>query len=62
MSVSRYVRRERVLQARRLLLYTELSVKEIAAELGYDDSAYFTRLFTKETGVPPSVYRKKHLG
>ena len=62
MSVSRYVRRERVLQARRLLLYTELSVKEIAVELGYDDYAYFTRLFTKETGVPPSVYREKHLG
>ncbi len=40
-----------------LLDSSELSVKEIAAELGYDDQLYFSRLFSKTIGKSPRSYR-----
>lgn len=46
-------------EARRLLYYTGKSVKEIAAQLGYEDDKYFIRLFGKATGVSPSAFRKQ---
>lgn len=49
-----------MLEAKRLLSYSSLSVKEIAYQLGYDDPAYFNRLFTKKTGDTPSSFKKKH--
>lgn len=60
-SVSDYIRNEIVIQAKRLLFYTNMSVKEIALELGYEDYAYFTRLFTKVSGLSPTQFRKKYL-
>lgn len=62
MSVSRYIRNEIALQAKRLLIHTNDSVKEIAAALGFDDYAYFSRLFTQAVGVSPTVFRQKNLG
>ncbi len=47
-----------VLEAKRLLVYTDQSVKEIAFQLGYDDPAYFNRLFTQKAGVSPAGFRK----
>jgi AraC family transcriptional activator of pobA len=46
-----------VLEASRLLLYTKLSVIEIAWSVGFEDPAYFSRFFTRHTGRPPGVYR-----
>ncbi len=40
-----------------LLDSTELSVKAIAAELGYSDPLYFSRLFSKTMGMSPRAYR-----
>ena len=60
-SVSDYIRNEVVVQAKRLLFYTDMSVKEIALELGYEDYAYFTRLFTKASKLSPTQFRKKYL-
>ena len=48
-----------VLEAKRLLYYTDLTVKEIAYQLGYDDPAYFNRLFARKEGIAPSLYRKQ---
>lgn len=46
-----------------LRLVTEtISVKEIALQLGYDDQAYFNRIFKKFTGMSPSAYRKNYQG
>lgn len=50
-----------MLEAKRLLNYSGLSVKEIAYKLGYEDPAYFNRLFTKKTGDTPSNFKKKYL-
>ena len=49
---------ERVLlEARRLLAYSAASVAEIARDTGFGDPAYFSRFFTKLTGLSPSAYR-----
>lgn len=47
-----------VLEAKRLLSYTELSTKEIGFQMNYDDPSYFCRVFRKETGITPTEFRK----
>jgi AraC family transcriptional regulator, arabinose operon regulatory protein len=49
--------RLRMLHAERLLAATRMSVKEIAASLGYNDPLYFSRLFKSICGIAPSGYR-----
>lgn len=51
-----------VLEAKRLLFYTDLTVKEIAYQLGYEDPAYFNRLFTQKAGTSPAEFRKQSKG
>ena len=46
-----------LLEARRLLLYSNLSVTEIAFSVGFEDPAYFSRFFTRHVGQPPRAYR-----
>jgi len=48
-----------VLESKRLLAHTALSVKEIAYSLNYEDDAYFVRFFTKSTGISPLSFRKQ---
>lgn len=50
-----------ILEAKRLLVYTEKPVKEIAYNLGYEDPAYFNRLFTNKTGSTPSNFKKNYI-
>lgn len=45
-------------EAQRELVYSLLSVKQVAAELGYDDEAYFGRFFKKHTGQRPTEFRE----
>jgi len=47
-----------ILEARRLLVYHSSSLAEIAYQLGYEDYAYFSRLFKKWTGQTPSEFSK----
>ena len=56
-SVSYWIQHEVVLEAKRMLYYTSLSVKEIAHLLGYEDHAYFSRLFKKFTDTTPLTFR-----
>ena len=50
---------ERVmLEAKRMVRYTDLMVKEVAAELGFEDPSYFVKLFKRETGYLPSEFQK----
>lgn len=48
-----------ILESKRLLAHTTLSVKEIAYSLNYEDDAYFVRFFTKHTGISPTSFRKQ---
>lgn len=61
LSVQDCIQNEIILQAKRLLYYTDLTIKEISLKLGYNDWAYFTRLFTKSTNLTPSQFRKINL-
>jgi AraC family transcriptional activator of pobA len=49
-----------LLQAQRELGYTNLSIKQIAFELGYSDAAYFTRAFRRGAGQAPAQWRQAH--
>ena len=48
-----------VREARRNLVYTNLPVSTIAYALGFDDPAYFSRVFAAATGLSPRAYRAK---
>lgn len=50
-----------LLEAKRLLFYTDKPIKEIAYDLGYDDPAYFNRLFTNKTGSTPVTFKKNYV-
>ena len=52
-----WIRARIVLEAQCLLANTTRAVKEIAAELGYVDEAYFSRLFKKTVGLSPRDYQ-----
>jgi len=49
------------LEARRNLVYTMLTVKEIAGLVGFDDPAYFARFFSRHAGMTPSEFRRQSL-
>lgn len=57
--VSYWIHQQVVLEAKRLLYYTDLDIKEIAFNLGYEDHTYFSRLFSKVVGAPPGTFRTK---
>ena len=58
-SPQRYIINKRISVAKHMLLTTEKAVSEIAANCGFDDPLYFTRLFSKEMGVAPTVFKDK---
>ncbi|WGS18729.1 MULTISPECIES: helix-turn-helix domain-containing protein [unclassified Bradyrhizobium] len=44
-------------EAKRSLLYSDMTVNEIGVALGYDDAAYFNRFFSRRVGLPPGRFR-----
>lgn len=50
-----------ILEAKRLLVHTTLTAKQIGYELGYEDPAYFSRIFVQKTGETLSGFRTKFL-
>lgn len=57
---SDFIKTRILLEAKRLLIYTDKSVKEIAFELGYNDPAYFSRFFTKAIAKSPLQFKKEY--
>ena len=56
-NASEFIIKRIVLEAKRLLIYTDLSNKEISFKMNYDDPSYFSRLFRKKVGSSPSEFR-----
>lgn len=61
MTPSEWINATVIMEAKRLLRSTILSVKEIAHELGFEDHTYFSRLFKKSVGLTPLEFRKSCL-
>lgn len=57
--VTYFIQQELMREAQRLLYHSDLSVKEIADILGFEDDKYFNRLFSKVIGISPGAFRKK---
>ncbi len=53
-NASRFIRAIRLARAKELLAKGDMNVTEVAFAVGFDDPKYFSRVFTKEFGVPPS--------
>lgn len=59
MSPLHYITKIRMSNAQHLLKNTSYSIAEIANIVGYDNPLYFSRVFKKYVGLPPTQYRKK---
>ena len=60
LSLSEYIRRERVDMARQLLQYTDYSCLDIAEYLCFSSDSHFSRVFRAYTGLTPTAYRRKN--
>jgi len=47
-----------ILEAKRKIIHSEITIKEIAYELGFSDRPYFSRFFKKQTGQTPEEFQK----
>lgn len=55
-----YIEQRRMIEAKRLLLFTVRSVEDIGYEVGFHDPAYFSRVFRAGTGQPPGLWRQQN--
>lgn len=54
----KYLQRYRVNQAKSLLKDSQKTITEIALDVGFSDSGYFSRIFHRETGMSPEQFRR----
>ena len=59
LSPHQYLLEFRLVRARNLLVETELSIKEIARQTGFEDELYFSRLFRQRLNLTPSQWRSR---
>jgi len=59
-TVSELIKEKLIVEAKRELYTKELSIKEIGYKLGFEDPAYFSRFFRKETSHSPKEYAELH--
>ena len=57
MTINQYLRQVRVCHAQYLLKHSRLMISEISMRCGFEDSNYFSGVFTRETGMTPSQWR-----
>ncbi len=56
-SAGELIRHRRLLDAKRLLLHSDLSVSEIGYQIGFHDPSYFSRFFRRYAGETPAAFR-----
>ncbi len=52
-----YIHNRKMLEARRLLRYSDKQIQEIAYGIGYEDIQTFSRFFKKHEGISPSLFK-----
>jgi len=57
MTTAEAVDKRLILEAKRLILFSGLTIKEVAYELGFEEHSYFTKVFKKLTGHTPSAFK-----
>ncbi|HEY1846983.1 MAG TPA: HTH-type transcriptional activator RhaR [Buttiauxella sp.] len=60
MSINQYLRQLRICQAQDLLRHSEMLIGDVATRCGFEDSNYFSVVFTKETGMTPRMWRQRY--
>ena len=60
-SIQSYFNKLKIEKAKELLEYDELSIAEIAYQLGFSTAAYLSTSFKKQTGITPSAYKKMQI-
>ncbi len=61
MSITSYLNHIKVEKAKKLLTTTQLTISEIAYDVGFEDAAYFSRIFKKIAKISPVDYRQKYI-
>lgn len=59
-TVHEYIRNERLLFARHLIISSGEKIEEISESLGYASFSHFNRIFKAKFGITPAMLRKKH--
>jgi len=62
MGIARYILLKRLERAKLLLASSDDSITKVAGQVGFDDPAYFARVFRHEYRLSPSEYRTKYAG
>jgi AraC-like DNA-binding protein len=57
-NAKQYIQEKIIMEAKKMLIYTNLYVSEIARDLGFEDLSYFIRFFHRQTGFTPLEYKK----
>lgn len=60
MTISQYIRKEKVKIGENLLRYSDYRIQDIAFYLGFSNQSHFAKAFSEVTGVSPGVYRAKY--
>nr|WP_319397447.1 helix-turn-helix transcriptional regulator [uncultured Carboxylicivirga sp.] len=55
-----YIDSRTILEAKRLLIYSNFSIKEVGYDLGFEEPSYFNKYFKKHTKLTPVEFRKEH--
>lgn len=61
-SFTQYIHTNRVKKAQHLLLFSDLSLVEISAQLGYATQSHFNKIFKQMTGMTPKQFQHNHIG
>ena len=57
-SPSEYIQKAKLIEAKKLLCFTDLTIENIADKLSFVDASHLSKSFSKEFGIPPSKYKK----
>ena len=59
LSATLFIRSVRLERAKEMLMGTDLPISQVAFDVGFHDQAFFSRVFSREFGLTPVLYRRK---